>query len=947
MTIAGLSPQIARAQDYTEVKKDGITYRIQGDSAIVFSADTISVVTANIPSEVNGVPVTTIGWYAFSRCNNLTSVIIPNSVNSISEYAFNDCSSLKSISIPNSVTVIRSHTFYLCSGLTSVTIPNSVTTIEEAAFWGCKSLTSITIPEDVTTIKGYVFKYSGLEEVFFNAKNCANCVYDRVFGGVFPAELKRATIGENVQRIPDNLFKGCDNLENVFLNAENCTESGYSTFPSTLKNVTIGDNVKTIPGNAFYGCSSLTSITIPQSVTSIGRLAFDSCSSMDEVFFNADNCTKCESSFPSSIKYLSIGDNVKTIPEIAFRYCRGLTSITIPNSVISIGKKAFSGCSGLTSVTIPNSVTSIGGYAFDGCNKLEEVFFNAENCADFGYYENVFPRTLKKVIIGNNVKRIPGFAFYNYSALTEITIPKSVIEVGKSAFVGCTGLDVVNTQSLEAWLNIEFVNEWSNPTYCAKKLLVDGQTIRRLSIPEGTERINAYAFINCEPLVTVTINGSGQLSIGERAFDGCTGLQRAIFPSVDTFISVEYDNEESLFTNGNDSKIYIGSTEFDKSSVKEYSWPETLTRIPACAFLNYTELENIRIPETVVEIGNRAFSGCSKLPDIQLPSGLVNIGKEAFSKCSGLTSVTIPEHVTTIGYNAFSFCSGLQEVFFNAENCNEGRHIFANSSLNVLTIGDNVKTIPEYAFYGCRSLNSVTFGKSVASIGASAFSDCRYLTDIRIDNEARWAKIDFGNEYSNPMYYAGKFSVGDSNEPMKNLNINLEGSSVSNYAFVGADCLENVKVKAASVGNEAFSACEGLKQIFLDTDSVGEYAFKGCTSMEKIYCNRPTPPTASDYSFDKYAGVSLYVPAGAVSAYENADVCWWRFLDVYESNFDGLDGIFGDETNSVTDVAVDNSSAPVEVYNLSGMRVGKSTEGLAPGIYIVRQGTETKKIRVI
>ena len=176
------------------------------------------------------------------------------------------------------------------------------------------------------------------------------------------------------------------------------TSIGKSAFEdcSSLTSVTIPNSVTSIGEWAFYNCSGLTSITIPNSVTSIGGWAFYGCSGLTSI---------------------TIPNSVTSIGNSAFRACSGLTSVTIPNSVTSIGSSAFSGCSGLTSVTIPNSMTSIGDYAFYNCSGLTSV------------------------TIPNSVTSIGECAFYDCSGLTSITIPNSVTSIGSLAFNGCTNLE--------------------------------------------------------------------------------------------------------------------------------------------------------------------------------------------------------------------------------------------------------------------------------------------------------------------------------------------------------------------------------------------------------------------------------------------------------------------------------------------------------------------------
>ena len=233
--------------------------------------------------------VTSIGEYAFSSCYGLTSITIPNSVTNIGEGAFDGCYGLTSITIPNSVTSIGDWAFSGCSSLTSITIPNSVTSIGERALGHCSSLTSITSPNSVTSIGEYAFCYCyGLTSIIVEKGNKR---YD-----------SRENCNAIIETASNTLIAGCKNT------------------------ITIPNSVTSIGKDAFCGCFRLTSITIPNSVTSIGNRAFSDC--------------------------------------------YGLTSITIPNSVTSIGYHAFEWCSALMSVKIPKTLTDIGKDAFPKHTKV-------------------------------------------------------------------------------------------------------------------------------------------------------------------------------------------------------------------------------------------------------------------------------------------------------------------------------------------------------------------------------------------------------------------------------------------------------------------------------------------------------------------------------------------------------------------------------------------------
>ena len=208
-------------------------YEVKSDNTVTITKYYGNGDNVTIPSKIDGYPVTSIGSWAFYSRISLTSVTIPDSVTSIGNFAFYECSSLTSVTIPDSVTEIGRYAFDGCSSLTSVSIPDSVTSIGEDAFSGCSSLTSVTIPDSVTSIGEYAFYYcSSLTSINVDKNNKNYSSYDGV-------------------------------LYNKKLTEIVCCPDGKTS-------VTIPDSVTSIGEYDFYKCSSLTSVTIPDSVTSIG-----------------------------------------------------------------------------------------------------------------------------------------------------------------------------------------------------------------------------------------------------------------------------------------------------------------------------------------------------------------------------------------------------------------------------------------------------------------------------------------------------------------------------------------------------------------------------------------------------------------------------------------------------------------------------------------------------
>ena len=719
-------------------------------------------------------------------CKN---TIIPESVTSIGSEAFYNCFSLTSITIPNSVTSIGSEAFYNCSSLTSITIPNSVTSIGEYAFYNCYGLTSVTIPESVTSIGDYAFGSSNLTSIVVES---GNTTYD-----------SRDNCHAIIETATNTLIVGC-------------------------KNTIIPESVTSIGGYAF-STGSLTSITIPNNVTSIGEGAFRYCYSLTSI------------TIPNSVTSIRTG---------TFLYCYSLTSITIPNSVTSIRTGAFSYCYGLTSVIIPNSVTSIGEHAFSYCSSLDTI-----------YVEATTPPTLEDSTVFMNtpypICYIPCGSLAAYEASDWAQYVSEFVEEG------CPKI----TYELNGGVTNDY--GWMSKDDMYHDLLVDINAI----IPTTVVDVDT---------VTLAYDKTKNIQKGIPTYwweDLSSLLSHSDFLSKWGWLINYMDSacaSESKYLPST-SSVYLRYNLSAFFFEKEYTnWPQTPDYSKYGLYYNfqtawkhaYTNPTNPTEEFTLNTPYKEGYTFAGWYTNADLSGEKITIveaetNDTLYAKWIENSLVESTWKVLYTSTNGGIVAPNAIDVF--------GANIVSNTYENgvgTITFDGPVTSIGTAAFHDCLTLKSITIPNSVNSIGVQAFCDCSAIDSLTIPENVNsisgWAFIDCSSLLS--IVVAQENMTYDSRE-----NCNAIIETATNTLIVG--CKKTIIPNGVAIIGEHAFRISSLAVITIPNSvtNIERLAFCG-SSIDTIYVEATTPPALADSTVFMYTPSPICViPCGTLAAYEASD----------------------------------------------------------------------------
>ena len=719
-------------------------------------------------------------------------------------------------------------------------------------------LTNLKIPKDVKIISGesssiYALKPSAGTLQTFSFENPSFLTKIENFGFYKCTALTTADFSEctNLVSIGDDCFSYCSSLSTIKLPFSHLISIGHRSFKQ----------------------SGITSIIIPNTVTSLGDELCMDCSQLSNFSFQK-------------------GSQIESLPISLIRSCIKITEFTLPKYAL-LSRNAFAYCTGMQnyhlednehesyiekdgvlftknlksiiyfpagrkgSYLIPNGTVVVENYAFSG-STLSVLNFS-ETITTINSY--VFSKSTIEVFnLPSSLKSIGSYAFSECSKLKSIILPDNLTEILQSAFNGCTALDYIYLpsslektgggifSSCKPTLKIEF-DPASNYYATPEKLVCNKQ---------NTE-ITMYLGTNSSLIIKSTI-----IEIKSSAFYENTYIKEILFEP-------------------NSNLQYIYPMAFAKcSNLESFQFPDTLKSISSSAFQFCLKLKSINIPSSCTLIGLNAFSSCSELESVTIENHdePYNISGSAFAHCSKLSSLTLGDYLDTIGDKSFYNCTSLKSVSI-PDSCNSlGSYAFAYSGLNTFSAENSqIFSISDFCFYKCLSLSNIslpnsiqnfgsysfsetaitnmTIPSSVSTIGTKCFASCHSLTTFVIPEDSDLQDLEYAVFYdciefekitcrsnsfeviNEALYNKNNtvFYVLPPKSPVKYLSFPEQLETIQTSALLGCKNLEIILIPSNSVKTikaNAFENCINLRIINIPSsvETVGSDAFLGCKNLQ-------------------------------------------------------------------------------------------------------------------
>lgn len=689
------------------------------------------------------------------------------------------------------------------------------------------------------------------EELFYECNNLENVIFSDTLIEIEPFafnscdKLVNIYLPKNVEKFYGNSFFNCNSIEHIYLDKEN---QNYIVKDDVLydKNKTkliyyctnkrdatfvLPSSVTSVENYSFYHSFNLINVELSTNTVNIGDYAFNHCNQLKKIY-NTENLNtigKCSFAICESLECIDLPETLLSIPDSAFYSCKNLKLIKIPNSVTQIGRSAFSFDTSLEKVYIGDKVKLIDFYAFEYCKNLSTV-------------------EISKNVTGMSIERA---AFFHCPKLKSIFIPKGVTNIYSKGNVRLRPFgymyDFDSTEQDYKKVDDFTIYGYDNSDAVRYALYADlnfvslGKTPNRFNYKvkeDNTAEIYSVSGESNLLDIPETIDGFKVTSISENAFENVDRIKQVKIPS-----SIKNINSSAFIGCGNIKEFYVDSANEYYSSNLGVLYNKDSTKLICYPVGN--ESKEFIIPENVKVINDCSFYSAKNLERVIISNSVTNIRDEAFYNCKNLSYITLPNCLNFLGSSAFANCSKIESIKIpNGINQINSYTFHGCSLLNNIIIPDSVHSIEEGAFANCSNLSNLVFSNNLLHIGKYAFTQCTSLTKIvfpesliGIDSYAfsNCKQLEVLKPSDNICDLGIDVFSGTLWETQLSDGLNYFGNVM--YKFVG-ECPEYLSIDATTKGisGGAFMGCSSLVYIEIpdNISYIGEQAFCGCNNLINI-----------------------------------------------------------------------------------------------------------------
>lgn len=820
----------------------------------------------------------------------------------------------------------------------------------------------ITIPLEIKY-------YDGLDDKTYTYKVAA--IEDNAFSR--NTDITSIKIDALIKKLDVNDCKSLKTLE-----LPNTVEELICDHCPSLTSIPFPANMKELP--SLDGCGSITSLTIPTTITSLGNgfYGMDNLESVtiedsekDLEYLNVgESCLRSESLktlylgrrlnkpiSSNALEALELGKFITSLSGV-FENCPALVSFKANGEITEISDRTFNNCSALTTINLPKSIKVIGRSAFENCSSLASIdFLENVNCIGSEAFSGC--SSLDGIVLASGLTSIGENTFWGCISLRSISIPNTVTSLGKGTFYGCKSLTSIKLSD-----NIKVIPA-SAFAGCTQ--------LTNIELPDGIERIEKHAFESNKALTNIVLPGTLKY-IGPAAFADDSKLKTVHFEGqLYDWVKITFDDFDGTKEDGGryypeDTNPLSYAKEFylrNNMPLQDISFTEEMDSISPRAFAYYRGIINRIVITTGVEhlrIGEAAFYGVKQVPSMTIASSLKSIRGKLPSALNVYYSGGMVDYCNLKLYSN-SLGSKLTingQAITTKLELPEGIKVipsfhFGGLGFTAVSIPNSVTAIEDYAFSSCYNLEEVELPQQTIYIGKSAFKDCSKLKSLSLPSSLKYiGRYAFsGNSITKVNIPASLEEIGDKAFSYNSLSeLVLEDSALplkvpeDGYLLFGNFRSE---LKNLYLGRTLeTSLCVAFKDAPLEKITIGKDVtnipclFNDCYRLKQITCLATEPPVLKEsYRYDDYTyptfddevfeKCTLYVPEGSVDAYKKANV--WK-------NFQNIVGT----TTRISKVQ-DGDFIITKHYDLMGRVISPT----AKGIHLVHifDGKETKVIKTI